>query len=108
MDFDRLISRTTDSLTVGRAFGTPIERDGVVIIPVAMVAGGGGGGEPPSGSPDGAGSGGGLGGFTRPLGVYVVKDGKVRWVPAVNATLIVIAAFMALRRLADVAIHRHH
>jgi hypothetical protein len=71
---------------------------------VAAVAGGGG--EPPFGSAYGAVNGGGLGGFTRPLGVYVVKEGKVRWVPADLAILIAITALIALRRLIEVGVQR--
>jgi len=81
------------------------------------VAGGGGGGEGTSGSPttvsidDGglegednatdaessSGSGGGFGGLVMPVGVYVVKDERVRWVPAVNANLVIVIAFMTVR-----------
>ena len=32
-----------DTFTVRRVFGEPVEKDGVVVIPVAMVSGGGGG-----------------------------------------------------------------
>jgi len=35
MDVDNLLSKATESVTVGRAFGPPIERDGTLIIPVA-------------------------------------------------------------------------
>ncbi|WP_328477719.1 hypothetical protein OHA21_25225 [Actinoplanes sp. NBC_00393] len=41
----------TDSAAVGRVFGTPVEKDGVLILPVAVISGGGGGG---SGSGSGA------------------------------------------------------
>ena len=79
MDVDNLLSKATESVTVGRAFGPPIERDGTLIIPVAWVAGGGGGGgaEGNEDQPNGAGVG--FGGFTWPLGVYVVKNGKLEF-----------------------------
>ena len=44
MDLENLLAKTSDSLSVRRAFGTAYEKDGMLIIPVAIVAGGGGGG----------------------------------------------------------------
>lgn len=83
---------------VRRAFGQPIERDGVTLVPVARVFGGTGFGggdgtvdeaaDEPSRS--GSGGGGGLGVGVTPIGVYVVKDGDVRWEPAFDLTRVVI------------------
>jgi uncharacterized spore protein YtfJ len=106
-------------LSVSRAFGTAYEKGGSLVIPVALVAGGGGGGEGTSGSAtaevsdvvesedgetssdvESSGSGGGFGGVVMPVGVYVVKDEQVRWVPAVNANLVIIVAFLTLRMIA--------
>ncbi len=106
MDIDKLTSKTADELTVTRGFGAPINQDGTLVIPVAMVAGGWGGGERPSGADKGPETGGGSGGLTRPLGVYVLKGGKVRWVPAVNATLVAVTAIIAFRRVVEVALLR--
>ena len=118
MDVQELLGKVAQHLSVSRAFGTAYEKDGSLVIPVALVAGGGGGGEGTSGSPpepsdvvdadddestsDGAssGSGGGFGGVVMPVGVYVVKDEKVRWVPAVNANLVIVVAFLTLRMVA--------
>ncbi|HEY5010841.1 MAG TPA: hypothetical protein VIH73_06750, partial [Acidimicrobiales bacterium] len=90
MDVQELLGKVAQHLSVSRAFGTAYEKDGSLVIPVALVAGGGGGGEGTSGSPpepsdvvdadddestsDGAssGSGGGFGGVVMPVGVYVV------------------------------------
>jgi uncharacterized spore protein YtfJ len=44
MDVETLLAKTSDNLSVRRAFGTAYEKDGMLIIPVAMVAGGGGAG----------------------------------------------------------------
>ena len=44
MDVNELMRQTRDVLTVTRLFGEPVERDGVTVIPVAVVRGGGGGG----------------------------------------------------------------
>lgn len=100
MDIEKLLSRAGDEISVRRAFGSAIEQDGTLIIPVAWVAGGGGAGD--SGTPaakdaSGTGSGGGFGGMTWPLGVYEVKDGRVRWVPAVDTTRIALAALAIFR-----------
>ena len=44
MDVGNLLAKASDNLSVRRAFGTAYEKDGTLIIPVAIVAGGGGGG----------------------------------------------------------------
>jgi hypothetical protein len=44
VDVENLLAKAADNLSVRRAFGTAYEKDGVLIIPVAIVAGGGGGG----------------------------------------------------------------
>jgi len=117
MEVQDLLSKVSKQLSVGRAFGAAYERNGTSVIPVALVAGGGGGGEGttgtvPSDTTDGEGfvggesedvatssqgSGGGLGGLVMPVGVYVVNDDQVRWVPAVNANLVIVIAFMTVR-----------
>ena len=79
-----------EALATHRVFGEPIERGDVTIIPVASVqggAGGGGGGEGPDGG--GSGSGGGFGMRARPVGVYVVKDGHVRFEPALDLNRVI-------------------
>lgn len=77
---------------VRRAFGEPIERDGVTLVPVARVMGGSGfgGGDgqwAEAGTEEvrtGSGSGGGFGVGVTPLGVYVVRGADVRWEPALD------------------------
>ena len=44
MDVENFLAKASDNLSVRRAFGTAYEKDGMLIIPVAIVAGGGGGG----------------------------------------------------------------
>ena len=83
MKFDEFLSRAHESVSARRVYAEPYEADGVTVIPAATVSGGGGGG----GGQDGDGSEGGGGGFGlhgRPAGAYVIKDGKVQWVPAVD------------------------
>jgi uncharacterized spore protein YtfJ len=77
------VLKARDALTVERVFGTPYEKDGVTVIPAAIVIGGGGGGN--GHDPQGQeGEGGGFGLIGRPAGAYVIKDGKVTWRPAVD------------------------
>ncbi|GAA2854874.1 hypothetical protein Acy02nite_73560 [Actinoplanes cyaneus] len=92
----------TDNATVRRVFGEPIERDGIVLLPVATVSAGGGGGAgkgfagktenpDPAGEPSqGEGSGGGFGLNAKPAGVFILKDGDVTWKPALDVNKIVV------------------
>jgi len=116
IDVQTLLSQANDSITVKRVYGEPIERDGVLVIPAAMVAGGGGGGGGtgmgfgPDGEQqgEGSGTGGGWGVQARPVGAFVVRDGVVTWVPAIDwariafiGGLVVIAAFLTRRSIAQ-------
>ena len=124
MDVGDLLAKAGDNLSVRRAFGAAYEKDGTLIIPVAIVAGGGGGGaadpwhaipatgpgnSPVGGPPESDASplhsgrvdaGGGFGGLVLPAGAYVVQDGQVRWVPAVDVTIAVLASLALVRMLA--------
>jgi uncharacterized spore protein YtfJ len=109
MDAGNLLEKLSDNLSVRRAFGAAYERDGTLIIPVALVVGGGGGGtartehgDPASQDPGRGDAGGGFGGLILPSGVYVVKGDQVRWVPAVDATIVVLASLSLARLLAGV------
>jgi uncharacterized spore protein YtfJ len=76
-----------------KVFGTPVTQDGTVLLPVAKVGtgGGGGGGTAPAGDGRaGAGTGGGFGMSAKALGVYVLRDGQVKWLPAVDVNRIVL------------------
>jgi uncharacterized spore protein YtfJ len=84
MDVEKLMSRITDDLTPRRVFGEPIERGGVLLVPVARVRGGAGGGSGGRDGEEGTGGGGGL--DAKGLGVFVVKDGDVSWQPALDVT----------------------
>ncbi len=105
------VQRAVDDATVGAVFGTPISQDGLIVLPVAKVSGGGGGGtnRGPArhDSPEATSTGGGLGMAAKPLGVYVIRNGKVRWRPAVDVNrvilgsqLVAIAALLTVRALA--------
>jgi uncharacterized spore protein YtfJ len=124
MDVAKLLMKASDDLSVRRAFGTAYEKDDMLIIPVALVAGGGGAGtghprrrdlaSGPESAPEGAppvhdatpedsaqvDAGGGFGGVVLPAGAYVVKGGQVRWAPAVDMTIVVLASLSLVRVLA--------
>ena len=97
MDVQELFTRIGDTLSVRRSFGAAYEKDGLLVIPVALVAGGGGGGGAAELSEAGAGEGGGFGGVVMPLGVYVAHDDEVRWVPAWDALFLMAASLAVLR-----------
>jgi len=101
-----------DVLTVRRVFGEPYQVGDVTVITVASVRGGGGGGGGEGVGPDdgqeGSGAGGGLGFgvHARPVGVYVIRDGKVTWQPSIDVMRIVLGgqilgalAILTLRKL---------
>ncbi|WP_157252161.1 spore germination protein GerW family protein [Nonomuraea typhae] len=92
MNILELAEKTKDAATVKRVFGEPIRHGDVTVIPVARIGQGGGGGEGVSeGSENpGRGSGGGFGFGASPAGVFVIKDGEVRWQPAVDVNRIVV------------------
>lgn len=90
MDVQQLLTQATDTVTVKRVFGEPIERDGTMIIPVARVRGGAGGGRGAEAGGDTMGSGGGFGFLAGPAGVYSVRDGVVTWQPAMDINRIVL------------------
>jgi uncharacterized spore protein YtfJ len=88
MHVAELATTVRDAITVSRVFAEPYEQDGVTVIAAATVAGGGGGG----GGHDERGQegeGGGFGVVARPAGAYVIKDGRVRWRPAVDVNRLV-------------------
>jgi uncharacterized spore protein YtfJ len=97
MKVNELMLRANEAMASGRAFGPAYEKDGVMVIPAAWVVGGGGAGEgePASGQ---KGEGGGFGYASWPVGVYVVKDGDVRFIPAIDPLSIARFA-MALLKL---------
>ncbi len=87
-----LLSKVVDDATVKTVFGTPISEDGVMILPVARISAGGGGGsgsEPRDNGEEAGGTGGGIGLAAKPMGVYVIANGKVRWRPAVDLNKVI-------------------
>lgn len=105
MKLGRLASATRDLFTAKLVYGEPVERDGVVVIPAAAVFGGGGGG---GGDTDALPlrEGAGFGLFARPAGAFVVRNGVVTWVPAVDVTRLGLAAAVTVVVLAKILARR--
>lgn len=97
MDVNEIIDRARDSITVKRVYGEAIQQEGITVIPAALVAGGGGGGEgsaPQQAGVEGqavqgSGSGSGFGLRAKPAGAFVIREGNVTWIPAVDVNRIV-------------------
>jgi uncharacterized spore protein YtfJ len=83
-----LFSRAAESFEAKVVYGEPVEKDGVTLIPAAKLVGGGGGG---NGADEKGqrGEGGGLGLVARPVGAFVIKDGRVWWQPAIDVNRLI-------------------
>ncbi|HSO95756.1 MAG TPA: sporulation protein [Acidimicrobiia bacterium] len=93
MEVREILEQARDAVTVRRVYGKPIERGDVTVIPAAAVQGGGGGtgnATNGGGGDPGSGSGVGWGLRARPVGAYVVRDGKVRWQPALDLNRVIV------------------
>lgn len=106
MNIAEVVGSVKDSITVKRVFAEPYEKNGVTVIPAALVSGGGGGGTGHD-EKGGEGEGGGFGVKGRPIGAYVVKGDDVAWRPAVDPNrmfmvigAVVIAFLLSRPRLA--------
>lgn len=108
MDTKELIDKVQDVAKVDRIFGQPTTEHGVTVIPVVRIGGGGGGGSgKQEGERPGTGSGGGFGLNAAPAGVFVIKDGDVRWRPVVDVNKVIlggqIVAVVALLTIRAIA-----
>ncbi|HEX3649721.1 MAG TPA: sporulation protein [Pseudonocardiaceae bacterium] len=88
---DMMVDRIADAVSARRVFAEPVERAGTTVIGVARVRGGGGGSQRIDGAGDG-----GFGLLAGPVGAYVIRDGRVRWLPAVDVNRIVVLLVMIL------------
>jgi uncharacterized spore protein YtfJ len=87
------LREAVDNVTVDKVFGTPITQGDTIVVPVARVGGGAGGGGGTGTTGPGqeqGGTGGGLGVSAKPLGVFVLRHGKVDWRPVVDVNRIVL------------------
>ncbi|WP_236791088.1 spore germination protein GerW family protein [Amycolatopsis sp. GM8] len=88
MKFTELATTVRDAISVRRVFADPIERDGVVLVPAAVVSGGAGGGNGQDEKGQ-EGEGGGFGVGARPVGAYLINGDRVGWLPAVDVNRLV-------------------
>jgi uncharacterized spore protein YtfJ len=95
VDINQFVNAAQDAISVRRVFAAPYEKDGLTVITAARVSGGGGGGISRGGggtSPEEqgqTGEGGGYGVNAAPAGALVIRDGDVRWVPAIDPNRLV-------------------
>jgi uncharacterized spore protein YtfJ len=116
MKLGEIAGAVTQPFSAKRVYGEPVEKDGVVVIPAAMVAGGGGGGVDTTGKDakdgkSGVTEGAGFGILSRPVGAFVIRDGEVAWVPAVDRTVLGLAGAsvaIALMSMVAVIARAHH
>jgi uncharacterized spore protein YtfJ len=109
MELPEVLGRTAEAAQVRRVFGEPIEREGLTVVPTAVVRAGAGGGQgrrPKEGRSDSEGVGGGYGFIARPAGVFVIRGDQVEWRPAldlgkviIGSQLVAITALLVLRSL---------
>jgi len=119
--------RTTVASTAEKVYAAPVRQDGLTVIPAATVSGGGGGGggsgeqkaSEKGGPSTGSGEGGGFGLKAKPAGAFVIKEGSVRWQPAIDVNRVVlggqIVAIVALLVAREIIrsqhrgpVHHHH
>ena len=104
MKVDELLAKAKDGLETKMVYGEPYQVDGITVIVASSVGTGGGGGD--SRDEKGrSGEGAGFGLSAKPVGAYVIKDGKLHWEPAIDvnrllATLgaVAVAALFAATR----------
>lgn len=94
---ERLAHLLSTSVTVQTVYGTPVERDGVTVIPVARAAYGFGGGSGTGPNAQG-GTGGGGGVAIKPLGFIELKEGRSRFRPIRSSVvpLVAVSGLVAL------------
>ena len=89
MSVQELLAETRDAVNARRVYGEPYEKNGLTIIPAAMVRGGGGGGGGDGADGD-SGTGGGFGMTARPTGAWIIDAEGATWKPAIDVNRIVL------------------
>ena len=79
-----LADRIGAQIQSSTVFGTPVERNGVTVVPVAAARFGIGAGSGSDPSKQQEGEGGGAGGTVTPVGYIELKGGRSRYVPIVH------------------------
>lgn len=109
-----LLDKVRGGMSAGTVVSEPISQDGLTVVPVVRILGGGGGGGGTGAGTDGGkgdGTGAGFGVSSRPVGAFVIKNGTVRWRPAVDVNRIVlggqVVAIVALLTIRAIVRSRH-
>jgi len=106
VDVQDVVRQAREAVRADVVFGDPIDREGVTIVPAASVRGGGGGGRGEGPEGQGTGDGGGLALTARPSGAFVIRDGEVTWLPAVDVQRIVLGGQIAVALIGLAAARR--
>jgi uncharacterized spore protein YtfJ len=105
MNGEQAAQTTRKILSARRVYGDPVERDDITVIPAARIRGSGGG---RNGRNERNGRNGGRGGgfrvSARPAGVYVIRNGKVSWMPAIDVNRIILGGQIIGMVVAAVAV----
>ncbi len=86
MQASEFLPRFADTFTARHVYSEPHTENGITIITAAAVRGGGGMGQNESQHQGG----GGMGLSARPVGAYVLRNGRVVWKPAFDLSRIVL------------------
>ena len=89
MEVSELLDKSRGDISARRVFGEAVQQGDAIVIPAAKVTGGMGGGEGKGPAEQGSGAGSGFGLTARPAGVFIIREGKVRWSPAVDVNRII-------------------
>jgi uncharacterized spore protein YtfJ len=114
MEVQELISDVRDAINVKRVYGDPYEKNGLTVIPAAIVRGGAGGGVGEEGGEE-KGKGVGFGLQARPSGAWIIEAGTVTWKPAIDVNrivlggqLVALTAILVAGRILTTHSRRHH
>jgi uncharacterized spore protein YtfJ len=84
-----VVNEAKSAMRASEVFANPYEKDGITVIPAAKISGGAGGG---GNQQDPQAGGVGFGVSSRPVGAFVIKDGDVRWEPAIDVNRVILMA----------------
>ena len=96
---ERLGQQLSSSATAQAVYGTPVERDGITVIPVARAHygfGGGGGGGTEEGEAAASGLGAGAGVSLTPVGYIELREGRSRFRPIRSSVVPLVAVSGAI------------
>lgn len=96
---ERLGQQLSTAATAQTVYGTPVERDGITVIPVARARycfGGGGGGGTKEGEATGSGLGAGAGVSLTPVGYIELREGRSRFRPIRSSVVPLVAVSGAI------------